>query len=154
MKKKITTTSSSVYFLKNNIVKKVFKNYNIETKLKSEIFCLNKLSKYNIVPKLLKVDKINNTIYLENVGERINRKNIPKNWKAQLIKILNIFHKEGIQHRDLKLDEILVKKGQIKIVDFGAAKILNKNKKNEIFDRDKSRYSDDQFIINLINFYI
>ncbi len=154
MKKKITTTSSLIYFLKNNIVKKVFKNHNIEIKLKSEIFCLNKLSKYNIVPKLLKVDKKNNTIYLENVGKRINRKNIPKNWKTQLIKILNIFHKEGIQHRDLKLDEILVKEGQIKIVDFGAAKILNKNKKNEIFDRDKSRYSDDQFIINLINFYI
>ena len=87
-----------------------------------------KLSKYNIVPKLLKVDK-KNAIYLENVGERISKKNIPKNWKFQLNKILKIFYKEGIQHRDLKLDEVLVKKSQIKIVDFGAAKILNKNKK-------------------------
>ena len=154
MKQKITSTSSSVYFLKNNIVKKVFKNQNIETKFKSEIFCLKKLSKYNIVPKLLKVDKKNNAIYLENVGERISKKNIPKNWKFQLNKILKIFYKEGIQHRDLKLDEVLVKKGQIKIVDFGAAKILNKNKKNQIFDRKKSRYSDDQFIINLIDFYL
>ena len=66
-----------------------------------------KLSKYNIVPKLLKVDK--KTIYLfRKRWERISKK-YSKNWKFQLNKILKIF-KEGIQHRDLKLDEVLVKK--------------------------------------------
>ena len=65
MKQKITSTSSSVYFLKNNIVKKVFKNQKIlKQSLKVKYFVSKKLSKYNIVPKLLKVDKKKTMLFI------------------------------------------------------------------------------------------
>ena len=154
MEKLINSNSSTVYFLKNGIIKKVYNNKKKQEIMESEILCLKKLKAYDIVPKLLKIDYKNQIIYLENVGERISPENLPKNWKFQLNKILTILQKEGIQHRDLKLEEILVKKDKIKIVDFGASRVFNKKKKFDLYDRYKSRFSNDSFIINLINFFL
>lgn len=146
-----TSDSSKVFFLKKNIVKKVFLEKNFK-KIENEIYCLKKLSKYNITPNLLKIDLNNRSIFMDNVGERINFKNAPKNWKKQLRNILEILKREGIEHQDLKIDEILVRDSKIKIVDFADAKLFNlKNNKNLI---KKSRISDDKYIIGLIDFYL
>ena len=151
MLKKIKSDTSTVFFLDKNIVKKVYSKKNFK-KLEHEIYFLNKLYKYNIVPKLLKIDYKNRSIYLENIGERINSKNAPRDWKEQLIKILDIFKNERIQHRDLKIDEILVCKSKIKIIDFAESKVINSEISNNL--STKSRFSDDRHIIEFVDFFL
>ena len=153
MKKVINSGSSKVFLINNNIVKKVFKKNNHLAKMKSEISSLKKLSSFDISPKILKVDFKKRTIHLENVGQNISKSNKPKNWRAQLLKILMILKKQGISHRDLKLEEILVKKKKIRIIDFGSSKIKKSFNSYEPYDETKSRYSKDIFIINLLDFY-
>lgn len=55
---------------------------------------------------------------------------------VQICEALNVFHKKGFVHRDLKPDNIMISKydettPQIKIIDFGGAKLLNINKSSD-----------------------
>ena len=55
---------------------------------------------------------------------------VVKFYAAQIIVAVGELHKKGIMHRDLKLENILVdEKGYIKIIDYGLAKILEKDGK-------------------------
>ncbi len=45
---------------------------------------------------------------------------------AQIVLAVGELHKNGIMHRDLKLENILVdENGYLKIIDYGLAKIIN-----------------------------
>ncbi|KAH0590289.1 hypothetical protein H2248_000451 [Termitomyces sp. 'cryptogamus'] len=61
---------------------------------------------------------------------RIEDENIIQVYTMQMLEGLAYLHKEGVIHRDIKPDNILLDHlGVIKFVDFGAAKILVKNQK-------------------------
>ncbi|KAG6866026.1 hypothetical protein C0991_009435 [Blastosporella zonata] len=61
---------------------------------------------------------------------RIEDENIIQVYSMQMLEGLAYLHKEGVIHRDIKPDNILLDHlGVIKFVDFGAAKILAKNHK-------------------------
>ncbi|KAG6844329.1 hypothetical protein H0H87_007687 [Tephrocybe sp. NHM501043] len=61
---------------------------------------------------------------------RIEDENIIQVYTMQMLEGLAYLHKEGVIHRDIKPDNILLDHlGVIKFVDFGAAKILAKNQK-------------------------
>ncbi|KAG6814044.1 hypothetical protein H0H92_003894 [Tricholoma furcatifolium] len=61
---------------------------------------------------------------------RIEDENIIQVYTMQMLEGLAYLHKEGVLHRDIKPDNILLDHlGVIKFVDFGAAKILAKNQK-------------------------
>jgi hypothetical protein len=47
---------------------------------------------------------------------------IPDNWEEQLSEILEDLELSGIIHRDIRLDNLMVKDGVIKLIDFGWAK--------------------------------
>lgn len=47
--------------------------------------------------------------------------NIPSDWESQLSDILEDLEIAGIQHRDIRLDNLMVKDGIIKLIDFGWA---------------------------------
>ena len=53
----------------------------------------------------------------------------------QLFSGLNYIHKQGIMHRDIKPENILVdiKTGELKICDFGSAKIVKKGESSETY---------------------
>ena len=88
-----------------------------------EIFWLQYLNEkgYNWCPKFWGIDPISKAIYMEYVGERINKNNAPENWEEQLQKILDDLRSEEIQHNDIKPTEVLVKDGKIHVIDFGWA---------------------------------
>lgn len=77
-------------------------------------------------PKLLNRTKVTmqtevDAIEIEDCGELLTVKNCPENWSSQLDEILSDLNSAGVQHRDIKLDNLMVKDGIIKLIDFGWA---------------------------------
>ena len=73
-----------------------------------------------------------------NLGEYLNQRKIKRNiyestfYSASLLLSINYLHINKIIHRDIKPSNIMLdKKGYIKIIDFGTAKILNDNEKTK-----------------------
>ena len=60
-------------------------------------------------------------LLVENCGSPLTVANIPMNWEAQLRAILIDLNINGIQHRDIKLDNLMVKNECIMLLDFGWA---------------------------------
>jgi len=50
---------------------------------------------------------------------------VPPDWKAQLAEIIAALDEYELIHRDIKLDNLMVKDGVIKLIDFGWAKYKN-----------------------------
>lgn len=61
-------------------------------------------------------------IWIEDCGDRINIDNLPENWREQLKKIVVDLKDNKIEHRDIKPDNLMVKDGIIKLIDFGWAR--------------------------------
>lgn len=76
-------------------------------------------------PKVYKMD--GRIIEIEDCGEHLNQNNIPYDWKEQLKTILSDLAKNKIIHRDIRLDNIMVKNGTLKLIDFGWAKFIGES---------------------------
>lgn len=60
-------------------------------------------------------------ILIEDCGEKLTQENIPLHWRDQMGKIIYDLSKNGIQHRDIRLDNLTVRDGVIRLIDFGWA---------------------------------
>lgn len=65
------------------------------------------------------------TIEIEHCGERLTPDNLPKDWKEQLVQILMDLRANNVQHRDIKPDNLMLKDGIIKLIDFGWARFYD-----------------------------
>lgn len=68
------------------------------------------------------ISKNNDELSIEDCGELLTVNNLSQDWKSQLVQILAELRLNKIQHRDIKPDNILVKDGIIKLIDWGWAK--------------------------------
>ncbi len=101
----------------NNTIKKKYYDWQNERFI-NEIYWLKKLSKFNFVPKVLAIDYKKRVLTLTNEGQRVNSFNIPKNWKVQLNKILNLLIESNCFHGDINSENLLVKNKKLKLIDF------------------------------------
>jgi len=62
-----------------------------------------------------------NTIHITDCGEPISATNLPYDWREQCRKIVRILHDNKVLHRDIRIDNLLIKDGVIKLIDFGWA---------------------------------
>lgn len=64
---------------------------------------------------------------IEHCGEPLGSNNLPENWKEQLVDIIRDLEKCGVVHRDIRLDNLMIKDGVIKLLDFGWARLSNES---------------------------
>lgn len=72
-------------------------------------------------PKIYKAGE--SEIRIEDCGEELTLDNLPDNWKQQLIQIIKDLRSYGAEHRDIRPDNLMVKNGIIKLIDFGWARL-------------------------------
>lgn len=89
------------------------KHYNNEIKF------LNKLKNYNFFPKILFKNEY--SIFLSHCGEKLTNKNIPEDWKKQLLNIYESLKNNNIYHNDITIDNITVLNKKLFLIDFGWA---------------------------------
>ena len=70
-------------------------------------------------PRLLKSE--GDTIEIEDCGDPLTVDNLPDNWKAQLIQVIIDLRTCKVEHRDIRPNNLMVKDGVIKLIDFGWA---------------------------------
>jgi len=78
---------------------------------------LLKLCNSKHVPKLLEVN--DDEIGIEDCGEHLTIDNLPKDWKLQLIEIVEDLRKDKVNHNDINIDNLMIKDGIIKLIDWG-----------------------------------
>jgi serine/threonine protein kinase len=122
----------------NSIIKKVYKNMdrkdprfsNWHKRFMNEVTILAELSGEAHFPKLLYYDVENYEIYMTICGEKINRENAPKNWKKQLVEILDILKKHNIAHNSTAINNTCVKDDIIYFIDFASSGEYGARKRN------------------------
>jgi serine/threonine protein kinase len=65
----------------------------------------------------------------ENPIQFLKSENDIKNFIRSLLHSVKCIHEVGIVHRDLKLDNIMLDQGKVKIIDFGLSKIVDPQEK-------------------------
>jgi serine/threonine protein kinase len=96
-----------------------FKNHDL---IANEARILRLLSGENF-PKIISHDET--TLKTDDCGESLRPENLPENWKEQLIEIILQLKTLGIVHRDIRLDNLMVKDEVIKLIDFGWARLAS-----------------------------
>jgi len=86
-----------------------------------ELHILDILSKFDWSPKV--ISNTDTSITMTNVGERINKYNIPFDAVTQMTNILKDLKSVNVEHNDIKDEEILVKDGKLHLCDYGWASI-------------------------------
>lgn len=66
-------------------------------------------------------ESYDNKIVIEDCGEPITCENLPGDWIEQCHQIVRELSENKVIHRDIRIDNLLVKDGVIKLIDFGWA---------------------------------
>lgn len=111
---------TSIIEKEGNTVKKRQVSYGKYNLGENEYRILSKV-KSSHFPKVLGFE--NGVITLEDCGVPISAEGLPPDWKRQLVAILLALKAEGIEHRDIRPDNLLVKDGVIRLIDFGWARL-------------------------------
>lgn len=71
-----------------------------------------------------------NAITMEDCGYPILNY-VPEDWREQIIEIMKDLKTHGIVHRDIKVDNLMVKDGVVKLIDFGWSVFVDENEEKQ-----------------------
>jgi predicted Ser/Thr protein kinase len=120
--------NNTLYFykcMKNVDVKynKIKKNVDFIETFNNEISALKTLGKYKHFPILYNYNDSEKTFLISYCGISIyqNKKEIPNDWKDQLLNIYNILEAESLYHNDIFESNFCLLNNTIYLIDFGQA---------------------------------
>ena len=123
-KKHNYVSGSNVYLGKYSEKKVIIKGFDIFKLYKNEISILNILKKSNFVPKVLKLSKnyfVEEYIAGQTLDKYIKENIIDDKILKQIIEYLDYLYIYKIVHRDIRPENIIVNRKNIKIIDYGCA---------------------------------
>jgi tRNA A-37 threonylcarbamoyl transferase component Bud32 len=130
MSKNIKSSTSIVTVNKDYVIKslrpdalKRFRKFDL---FENEVKWLLKMKDFDRVPNVMGYDYNKKEIKLQNVGEVINKNNIPDDWKEQTEYIISALAEYNCGHNDIKPSEVLVNNNKLYLVDFGWSTEINK----------------------------
>ena len=80
---------------------------------------LSLLKNYKQFPKIIYYNDELKELCISYCGEPINKNNIPKDWKKQILNIYKILNDNRIYHNDFWINNLTVKNEIIYLIDFG-----------------------------------
>lgn len=92
--------------------------------IKNEVLILESLKGMKHFPQIIAsctTGEEGHILTTDDCGDPISIDNLPKDWKEQCKQILSDLKDKGIEHRDIRPDNLLVKDNTIKLIDFGWA---------------------------------
>lgn len=72
-----------------------------------------------------KVYDVDGELAVEDCGDLLTVENLPSDWKSQLVQIVFELKEAKVQHRDVKPDNLMIKDGVIKLIDFGWSRMMS-----------------------------
>lgn len=113
--------ATSIVTKEGDVIIKKQTNYGAYNLIDNEKRILPLVFESNHFPKLMG-DRID-AIVIEDCGIPLTLENLPSNWREQCIEIVNDLKKYKVIHRDIRPDNLLVKDGIIKLIDFGWSRL-------------------------------
>lgn len=101
------------------IVLKRQTGYNKYNLIDNEYRILTELESIHF-PKV--IDKKEGELILEDCGQALTVDTLPVDWKQQLVAIVSDLQAHNVQHRDITPQNLMLKDGIIKLIDFGWAR--------------------------------
>ena len=84
------------------------------------------------------------------VSTMLSDQKVTKRQRLRTIKVLEVIHKHGILHNDIREENVLINgNGDIYLIDFGMASREDTKKKRKLFDEEQLKLSQllDGFIV-------
>ena len=115
----------------NEYAMKTFKKTKSSDKLRKEASLQEKVSEFNISPKVIEIDTISKYIVMEKMDCHLIDKmkkqdgNLTEHQQKQIIKIFKLLDKANVFHGDSNILNYMFKGKKIYIIDFGMSQIIN-----------------------------
>lgn len=126
MNKRTIKTPGAILNIEGDIVKKKYYSHN-QILYQTEMHWLKKLGSSPFIPELIEYSDDALSLTTRYSGEPISAENAPADWEKQLTDILFFLKQADCHHGDLLPQNLLVKNGKLRVIDFAFALSPSKN---------------------------
>lgn len=118
-------STSTIKYQGDRVVKTINRSRGCAGLFTREVVALGILRRYHWSPDLLELDVESLQITMTYLGPVVAAETLPEDWRDQMDEILDDLAQEGLRHNDIRSQNILVRDGKLRLIDFGWATTYN-----------------------------